>query len=318
MTAPALPVLLDVDTGIDDALALLLAVRSPELELVAVGTVSGNVTAELAAANTLRALEAVGAGDVPVAVGAGAPLVERRADAAWVHGEDGLGNTGLPAPLGSPSGETAVAQLLRLSQVHAGVLTVIAVGPLTNIALALALDPGLASRLARLVIMGGSARAGGNLGPWAEANIGHDPEAAAMTFAAAVPRTMIGLDVTSQTTLGDTDVTAFAGSRDPAGEFAARILPHYLDVYAGFSGQRRCAVHDALAVAVAARPELVTTCALPVRVETAGHFTRGMTVVDLRHAPADAGEPVTDVALQVDGPAFRALLRDRLTGQRVT
>lgn len=311
------PVLLDVDTGIDDALALMLAVRSEEIELVGVGTVAGNVDAMTAARNTLRVLEVAGAGHVPVAVGATAPLIEPFQDAAWVHGSDGMGNSSQPEPTALPSDETAVEQLLRLSHEHSSQLTVVAVGPLTNLALAIRGDPELPARLRRIVIMGGSARAGGNRSSWAEANMAQDPEAATVVFGADVPRTMVGLDVTMQVTIGQGDIAALAASGDPCGELAAQILPHYLDVYESWSGQRRCALHDPLAVAVAARPDLVVTRSLPVAVETVGRLTRGMTVVDLRAlmpgAPVPAG-PRTDVALEVNGRAFLEHFRQRLSG----
>ena len=311
------PLLMDVDTGIDDALALLLATRCPEVELLGVGTVAGNVDASMAARNTLRALEVAGASSVPVAVGAAAPLLEPFQDATWVHGEDGLGNSSQPEPSGSPSDEHAVEQILRLSREYASELTIVAVGPLTNLALALRVDPGVAARIGRVVIMGGSARTGGNVGAWTEANIGHDPEAAAAVFEADLPRTMIGLDVTTRVGLGDDEVSAFAASRDPAAELAAAILPHYLGVYEVWSGQRRCALHDPLAVAVAARPELIVTHSMNVRVETAGRLTRGMTVADLRGLlPVAASEPrSTDVALEVHVEAFQQMFHERMTAR---
>lgn len=312
----SIPLLMDVDTGIDDALALMLAVRCPELELVGVGTVAGNVDPHLGARNSLHVLEVAGADEVPVAIGAAAPLLEPWSDVGWIHGEDGLGNTSRPAPSGQPSDEDAVQQILRLSEEHAGRLTMVAIGPLTNLALALRLDPQLASRLAHVVIMGGSVRAGGNRGAWTEANVGVDPEAAAIVFAAGFPRTMVGLDVTMQARLDDDDVARFAASGDPVAELAAAVLPHYLDVYERTGGTRRCAMHDPLAVAVAARPGLVGTRSLVVRVETAGRFTRGMTVADLRGSRIDAepGELAwTDVALDVQVEPFLHLLRDRLT-----
>jgi purine nucleosidase len=307
MTGPAMiPVVMDVDTGIDDAIALLLAVRSPVIDLVGVGTVLGNVDVTTATRNTLRVLEVAGA-DVPVATGSDRHLLEPDRDARWVHGDDGLGETSQPEPTRAPADEHAVDQLLRLSHEHAGALVVIAVGPLTNLALALRRDPTLADRLARIVVMGGSAQAGGNRGPWAEANIASDPEAAAVVFGAEAPRTMIGLDVTSQLTLDDDDVARLAAAPDPVAAFAARILPFYIDFYAGIHGARRCAVHDALAVAAVIEPTLLTTRRLPVTVETAGTHTRGMTVVDVRPRPAD-DVPVTEVALEVDAAAARALL----------
>lgn len=313
------PVVMDVDTGIDDALALLLAARSPELELVGVGTVAGNVDAALAARNSLRVLEVADAGDVPVAVGAEAPLLEPVRDARWVHGADGMGESDQPAPAAAPSGEHAVDQLLRLSREHRGELVVIAVGPLTNLALALIRDPEFADRVGRIVLMGGSARSGGNRDAWAEANIASDPEAAEVVFRCSAARTMIGLDVTMQVMLDEADVAMLGGSGDPAGELAAAVLPFYLDVYTGWVGERRCAMHDPLAVAAVAVPGLVRTWALPTWVELRGAHTRGMTVVDLRGmlpgAPIADG-PTTDVALEVDVGRARQVLLDRLTARR--
>jgi inosine-uridine nucleoside N-ribohydrolase len=315
------PLVMDVDTGIDDALALLLALRSPELDLLAVGTVAGNVSAPAAARNSLRVLEVAGATAVPVAVGTEHPLVEPLRDARHVHGDDGLGQTAQSEPAGTPSEEHAVDQLLRLSHEHARSLVVVAVGPLTNLALALSRDPGFADRVARVVLMGGAARSGGNRDPWAEANIASDPEAARIVFRAPMSRTMIGLDVTMQVMLGQDEVDILAASGDPAGRFAAQVLPFYLDAYAGWSGARRCAMHDPLAVAVAAHPALVETHALPVDVELRGELTRGMTVADLRALlpGREVGDgPRTDVALAVDVERARGLLLDRLTSEPTT
>ena len=311
------PVVMDLDTGIDDALALLLTVRSPELDLVGVGTVTGNVHAQTAATNSLRVLEVAGATDVPVAVGAERWLLEPDPGHTWVHGTDGMGETDQPAPDGAPSPEGAVEQLLRLSHEHAGELVVIAVAPLTNLALALRSDPGLADRLARIVIMGGSARDGGNRAPWGEANVACDPEAARIVFAADVPRTMVGLDVTMQVTFDAADLDRLAASSDAGAALAAQLLPFYLDVYTRILGERRCAVHDALAVAAAVDPTLLNTEALPVDVETHGELTRGMTVVDLRARfpgwPGGQG-PHSDVALDVDADRAHDLILGRLLG----
>jgi inosine-uridine nucleoside N-ribohydrolase len=170
----------------------------------------------------------------------------------------------------------------------------------------------VAERLQRIVVMGGSARAGGNRGPWAEANIASDPEAAAIVFAADVARTMIGLDVTSRLILDDADVATLAQAGDPVATFASEILPFYIDFYASVHGARHCAVHDALAVAAVADPALVTTRTLPVVIETAGAHTRGMTVVDLRDRPSAPDAAHTDVALDVDVPAARSMLLSAL------
>lgn len=338
-TPAPIPCVLDVDTGIDDAVALLAAIRDPRLEVLGVGTVLGNVDVATATRNTLRVLEVADADEIPVAAGVDAHLVEASRDARWVHGTDGLGETDQPEPRRLPSSEHAVEQLLRLSHEHAGSLVVVAVGPLTNLALALRRDPELADRLARIVVMGGAARVGGNRAVWSEANIASDPEAAAVVFAADCERTMVGLDVTAHATLDERDVDRLARAEDPVARFAAQILPFYLEVYARLRGERACAIHDALAVAAVVAPTMVTTRALPVAVELHGRLTRGMTVVDLRgHDDAPTGDArsvgpdgrqgsdpddvpgrgledaiptralTTDVALEVDAGAFRRWL----------
>ncbi|MCC5948925.1 MAG: nucleoside hydrolase [Nitriliruptoraceae bacterium] len=311
------PILLDVDTGIDDAIAIVAALRDPRVQLVGIGTVFGNVDVDTATRNTLRVLEVAGAEDVPVAAGTPAPLLEPFQDARWVHGQDGLGDSDQPAPSRRPTDEHAVDQLLRCSREHPGTLTVVAVGPLTNLAVALARDPGLADRLGRIVLMGGGARCGGNRTAWAEANIAADPEAAAIVFAADVERTMIGLDVTHAMTLDDGDVAALRAIDDPVAGLIVQILPHYLDFYAGVRGTRSAIIHDALAVLAAVEPQVVTTQRRVVAVETAGHHTRGMTVVDLRGpadrpVPEDDHRPRTDVGLTADADRCGRWLRDLL------
>lgn len=310
---------MDVDTGIDDAIALLLAVRSPELDVVAVGSVAGNVDSELAALNTLRVLEQVGADNIPVAVGSDRPLLETRESAKSVHGTDGLGEVGFPQPSGNPSGEHAVDQLIRASHEHEEQPYVVAVGPLTNIALALRKDPSLPRRLAQVIIMGGSALCGGNAREWSEANIRNDPEAASIVFQSGLPLTMVGLDVTTRARISDAEVRMLSESGDPVAKFAGRILSFRLDAYEKLTEERSCPVHDALAVAAAAQPTIVRTRSLNVQVELSGSYTRGMTVVDFRrflfseHAQKSAN---ADVALDVEEPWFRQLLLNRLDFSR--
>lgn len=313
-------VVLDVDTGCDDAVALLLALNSPELEVIAIGTTHGNVEAELGALNTLRVLERVGRADIPVAVGAAAPLNQPLATARWVHGEDGLGNLNLPPPAGRPTGEHAADQVVRLARQYPGEITLIALGPLTNLALALASEPRLPELVREVIVMGGSAFYGGNLTAWAEANIGHDPEAAAAVFAAAWPVTMVGLDVTMRAWFTREMHAELGRCPRPAAQLAYQVLRHYLDFYDSFYGRGGCAQHDALAVAVAIDPTLVKAPLLPVHVETRGVHTRGMTVVDHRGHLADRAPflfPDRDrwhvrVALEVDADRFLALLMERL------
>lgn len=312
--------LLDADTGVDDALAILYLARSPEVELLGVGTVFGNIDAGTAAWNTLRALEAAGRTDVPVAVGAARPLLAPPVAATWVHGEDGLGNTFMPPPRGQPARESAAGQILRVTRAHPGEVVLCAVGPLTNLALALALDPGLPERVKRVVVMGGVVRRGGNTGPVQEANVWHDPEAARMVYRAGWPLTQVGLDVTMETFLTGEHLAALAAAGEAgngAAAFAARIVPHYLGVYQRFLGEAKCAMHDPLAAGVALDPSYVRCAELHVDVETGGGLTRGMTVADLRGlvAPALVREkPNVQVALEVDAGRFMADWMARILG----
>lgn len=311
-------VVIDCDTGCDDAVALLLAVQSPELEVLAVGCTHGNVEVELAAQNTLRVLEWVGRADIPVAAGAAAPLSQPLRTAKHVHGEDGLGNLFLPPPRSRLAGEHAAQQLVRLAREHPGEITVIALGPLTNLALALGLEPRLPSLVRDVIVMGGAAASGGNESPWGEANIAHDPEAAQAVFAAPWPVTMVGLDVTMKALLTRERYESLGRSPAAAARLAHRVLAHYLQFYRDALGKDACAQHDALAVAAAIDGSLLEAPALPVHVETAGRHTRGMTVVDLRPLTYPRAFPDRDgwnvrVALDVDAGRFLDLLMERLT-----
>ncbi len=204
-----IPLLLDVDTGIDDAFALLYALAAPGAELIGVAAVAGNVSLAKAARNTRAVLALAGRSEVPVWEGAAAPLMGHVEDASDVHGDTGLGRAVLPEPPpGAPDAPHAVDALLAVSHAHAGELVLVATGPLTNIALAVARDPSLPRRLARFVLMGGSFRVGGNTTAAAEFNIWYDPEAARMVFrafaeAGAAPAILVGLDVTRQTLLSE-------------------------------------------------------------------------------------------------------------------
>jgi purine nucleosidase len=307
------PLLLDMDPGIDDALAILYAVGSGQAEIVAAGSVHGNVTAEAAAANLRRLLDFCGCGAVPVAVGARRPLAQPLATATWVHGADGLGGLAvagsdwLPTAEGRPIGEGAADQIVRCCRQRPGELTIVATGPLTNLALALLLEPELPRLVRRVVVMGGAVTVPGNLTPHAEANIGHDPEAADLVLTAGWPLTLVGLDVTMRVLLRAPELARLQAASTPAARLASAALAHYVGVYQGFLGERACPLHDPLAVAVALDPDLVRCEPLPVRVELRGAHTRGMTCADRRGpAAASADGPAVDVALAVDAPRFLA------------
>lgn len=298
---------MDVDTGIDDALAMLLALRLPSADVLAIGTVAGNIEAEQAALNTLKVLAVVEA-RIPVAVGLNKPLLRPLAIAPEVHGADGLGDARLPEPAGRPSGEHAVDQLVRLAHERPGEITLFASGPLSNVAAALLREPALPRLLKEVVIMGGAAAAPGNVSAVAEANIWHDPEAARLVFEAPWPLTMVGLDVTMRTFLRPPELARLQASPAPVARFVCAILPFYWQRYTRLYGREGCALHDPLALAIALDPTLVTEmAALEVYVETQSALTLGMTVADRRvlTAPGRArpDHPI-NVPLAVDSDRF--------------
>ncbi|WP_353808722.1 nucleoside hydrolase [Agromyces sp. SYSU T00194] len=249
-----MPVYLDCDTGIDDAVALAYLLGHPLVDLVGIGTVFGNTSAAQAAGNTLGLLAAAGRDDVPVAIGAHDPLRGRFAGgSAHVHGANGVGGVELPAPLHPPvDDEDAAGMLARLARAHAGRLRVVAVGPATNLALAVRRDPELAGRVHSVTIMGGSIDAPGNVSLVAEANFRNDPLAAAAVLSAPWPVVLVPLDVTMQHTFDEAHRQRLLAAPAPL----PRLLGEMLDTYLGFyttryGGDRRCALHDPLAAAIA-------------------------------------------------------------------
>jgi pyrimidine-specific ribonucleoside hydrolase len=300
-------VILDVDTGVDDALALLLAIRSADLDVRAVTCVAGNADVDQVVRNTLVVLDAAGAGDVPVASGAGRPLLEPPRHARQVHGADGMADLGLPESRRMPR-EVSATELLRATiESSDAPVTLVPLAPLTNIALLLRTHPEVADHIERIVFMGGSASIG-NATAVAEFNIWHDPEAAAVVLSSGVPLTMYGLDVFYDVTIDGATADALAASDDPGASLAGRLLAHQVRRLGGAG-----TIGDAGAVAAVIAPDLITTELHPVRVELAGTFTRGQTVVDRRLVAGEGdgtrGLPPgdVDVALAIDAERARRL-----------
>jgi inosine-uridine nucleoside N-ribohydrolase len=296
-------ILIDCDPGHDDAIALLLALASPEVEVVGVTTVAGNQTLEKTTANAIRVLDFVGRDDVPVAAGANAPLLRDPFVAAYVHGETGLDGPDLPPPQREPIEQHAVDFLAE----HIAGATLVAVGPLTNVALLFARYP--EARPEHLVIMGGSI-ALGNVTPAAEFNIWADPEAAARVFAEGLELTMIGLDVTHQALLMNEDAERLRNS-GRTGRMVAELYDFFHrfheDTY-GFGGSP---IHDAVAVAYVFNPDLVETTHCEVAIECDSQLNRGRTVVDLWNRTGEA-KPNAHVGVGVDARGFVELLLERL------
>jgi purine nucleosidase len=312
-----LPVVIDCDTGVDDAMALFYGLLSPGIDVVAIGCVWGNIPVEVATTNTLRIVEMMGRPDIPVANGLGKPLLGPTWDLAHgVHGVDGQGNTNLPPPTLKPSGETAAAQIVRLAHERPGELTLVPVGPMTNVATALAMDPTIAKLYKQVVLMGGNFLAPGNISKWGEANIYHDPEAAQMVFEAEWPVVAVGLDVTLKVLLDQPKLDRLAASGTTAGVHLSKITKFYLDRYESRRGRRECAMHDALALGIAEDPSLIRLSRKArVDVECRGEHTRGMTVADLRAwAPSEGAN--TEVVLEVDGERFVERWMNLIAGGR--
>jgi inosine-uridine nucleoside N-ribohydrolase len=304
----ATPILIDCDPGHDDAMALLLTLASPELELLGVTTVHGNTTIENTTANALRVLELAGRGDVPVAAGADRPLLREPRVASHVHGESGLDGPDLPPPAGAPVAAHAVDFLAERLRASDRPVTLVPIGPLTNIALLLAQHPDVAPSIERIVLMGG-AIAEGNITPAAEFNIWVDPEAAARVFASGIDTTMVGLDVTHRALMTPAHADRLRAS-GRVGTVVAELYAFYHRFHSRVYDMPGSPVHDALAVAHVARGDLLRTEHRNVAVETASELCRGRTVVDLWRTTDR--EPNADVAVDVDGDAFIDLLVQRI------
>jgi inosine-uridine nucleoside N-ribohydrolase len=304
----ATPILIDCDPGHDDAIALLLALASPEVELLGVTTVAGNQTVEKTTANALRVLELLGREDVEVARGAGRPLVREPFVAAYVHGETGLDGPDLPGARGSAVARAADDFLAERILASERPVTLVPTGPLTNVALLLARRLDAAERLERIVLMGG-AIAEGNVTPAAEFNVWADPEAAHRVFESGLDVTMVGLDVTHKALVAQRHKEELRRA-GRVGRVVAELLDFYdrfhRDVY-GFDGSP---IHDAVAVAHVLRPDLLELAHRHVAIETQSELCRGRTVVDLWRRTRNA--PNAHVAVGIDSEAFVALLLERI------
>lgn len=305
MTAPT-PIVIDCDPGHDDAIALLLALASPEVDLLGVTTTYGNQTLEKTTANALRVLELAGRGEVPVAAGADRPLVRDLAVAAHVHGESGLDGPTLPPPSASPVAEDAVRFIAEAVRAAARPITLVPTGPLTNVARYL--DAHGTRGIERIVLMGG-AIAEGNMTPAAEFNVWADPEAAQAVLHAGVRVTMVGLDVTHQavTTPALQHRLRRAGT---VGAFVADLVDFFTVYHRETYGWDGAPIHDAVAVAEVLRPGIVETRLRNVEVELDSELCRGRTVVDLWNR--SGRPPNAHVGVRLDTTAFFDLLVERI------
>jgi uridine nucleosidase len=305
-------ILIDTDPGIDDSMAILSALRSPELDVVGLTTVFGNADVETCSLNGLRLVELEGHGNIPVAKGSGTPLFRRELDlASMVHGFDGMGNTNSPPPLGELDRRPAVQFILETIRQYPGEITLVPLGPLTNIAMALQQDPSIASQVKEVVLMGGCAFGAGNISPVAEANIFHDAHAAEIVFRTDWDVTMVGLDVTTKILIQPEDLAELYSANNPAADLLHRIQPCYQqfhDQMFGFGGAFH--LHDPSVTAFLIAPDLFTCIEAPIYVETTG-LCAGKTIADI-HQQWGARK-ATQIAVDADSRAVINLLIQRLS-----
>lgn len=294
-------------------MALLLALASPELDVLGVTTVFGNSTVEQTTRNAQHVLEVGGRPDVPVVAGAAQPLERPRRPKSSVHGDDGLGNIGLPPAERPPTRWQggAAGFIADTILAHPGEVSLVAVAPLTNVARAVRDAPAIAGAVRRVIVMGGAVFRPGNVSPVAEANIHNDPEAARIVFGAGWRVTLVGLDVTMRTVMTDAYLDDLARAGRPATDFLARILPVYRRSYQARYAMNGIPTHDPSAMAAAIDPTLFRVQRLPLYVEVEGRCA-GQTVPDPYRQWAPL--PEIDVCVDVDSARLLALFRARLAG----
>ncbi|MDR4895965.1 pyrimidine-specific ribonucleoside hydrolase RihA [Yersinia kristensenii] len=304
-------IIIDCDPGHDDAIALILALASPELNVQAVTTCAGNQTPDKTLRNALRILTLLERQDIPVAGGALNPLLRELIIADNVHGESGLDGPSLPDPSFAPQAENAVELMARILRDSPHPVTLVATGPLTNVALLLAGHGALAAKIDRIVIMGGAVMLG-NWTPAAEFNIFVDPEAADRVFKSGIPITMAGLDVTHQAQVMDADIDRIRQLDNPIAEVVAGLLDFFMLYHRqerwGFQG---APLHDPCTIAWLLAPELFTSIERWVGIETRGEYTQGMTVVD--YYQLTGNKPNAEVLMDIDRKGFIDLLVERIT-----
>ncbi|TWI06198.1 purine nucleosidase [Luteimonas cucumeris] len=308
-----IPLLIDTDPGVDDALALLMAFNDTRHDIVGLTVTAGNVGLQHTVRNALKLCEVAGRHDIPVHAGSASPLLHPSPDAGYVHGRDGFGDVGHPPPRREAEAEHAALAILRLSREHAGRLLLVALGPLTNIALALKLDPTLPQRIARLVIMGGAVSSHGNITPAAEFNIHFDPEAAHIVVEAFPRFDLVDWEAVLVHGLQQREVDSWLSVDSPRARFYDMISRQTRAWSAERRGERWHSA-DALAMAHALHPDAATQMLeRPVAVELAGRLTRGATLVDwLRQG----GQPDNAAILMAyDQDRFQTLIREALAAR---
>ncbi|MGC3872342.1 nucleoside hydrolase [Halomonas sp. GXIMD04776] len=310
------PIIFDTDPGVDDAQAIAIALAHPDIELLGLTTTYGNVDIDTATSNALLLSELAGQ-QIPVAQGAAAPLVKAKHPApAHIHGANGLGNIELPQIQGKAQTSSAAEFIVEQVNARPGEITLVAVGPLGNLAAALQLDPTITGKVKQVVVMGGSIKEGGNVTPVAEANMFNDPHAASRVLTAGWPLTLVGLDATHRCVLSPADMDRIAAGQGRLGEVLAGSYGFYSDFYRQFLGIDGCCPHDSCALAWLMRPDLFTTARGHLTVVTDG-FAEGQTIFAPEGRPF-LGErwsetPAVDVCLTAQGEQVVAWIVDVLS-----
>ncbi|KAK8617320.1 hypothetical protein V6N13_080237 [Hibiscus sabdariffa] len=311
-------IIIDTDPGVDDAMAIFLALRSPEVEIIGLTTIFGNVYTTLATRNALHLLEVADRTDIPVAEGSHVTITKgtklRIAD--FVHGVDGLGNQNFPPPQGKPIDMSAPDFLIEQANLYPGKVTVVALGPLTNVALAIQQDPSFVKNIGQIILLGGAFAVNGNVNPAAEANIFGDPDAADIVFTSGADILAVGINVTHQVVFTDADRDKLASSTGTFAQYLCKILGVYFDYHYEAYGTKGVYLHDPTTVLAAINPSLITYTEGAVRVQTNG-ITRGLTLLynkQKRFAEITewTDQPSVKVAVTVDAPAVVKLVMERL------
>ena len=311
-------ILIDTDPGVDDAMAIFYALESPEFDVVGLTTIFGNHNIDICTANALKLLEIAGRTDIPVARGAARPLaMEYRGPADFVHGEDAQGNVFLDPPTTSTVVASAPQFIIDTVMAAPGQITLVPLGPLTNVAMAMLLEPRLTANLAEIVLMGGNAFTGGNASPAGEANILNDPEAADIVFGADCPITMLGLDVTEHTVMTNAQLAQLDASSKPTTQYLGKIVKFYAAFYATRLGLDGIHVHDSSTISYMLRPDLYETVSMPIRVDCGHSVSRGKTLTAARVADRESlweGRGNVTICVAVDADAVVELELSRMAG----
>lgn len=311
-------IIIDTDPGIDDAMAIFVALQSPEVEVIGLTTIYGNVYTTLATRNALHLLEVAGRTDIPVAEGSHVTITKdtKLRIASFVHGTDGLGNQNFPSPKGKPIEQSAAQFIVNQAKRYPGEVTVVALGPLTNIALAVELDPEFTKNIGQIVLLGGAFAVNGNVNPAAEANIFGDPEAADIVFTCGADVMAVGINVTHQVVLTDADRDKLTQFKGGFSQYLCKILDVYFLYHYEAYSIRGVYLHDPTALLAAVNPSLMTYAEGVVRVQTTG-IMRGITLFYNKQKRFGeetewCNKPSVKVAVTVDAPAVVKLVMDRL------